>query len=91
MAIVQRLVLVVCLTVLLPLPATGASVGFRWYGDVGPFYGVVLSIAIFGAQIVFSRSWLARYRFGPAEWLWRTLTHERLQPMRAPRTSLREA
>ena len=38
--------------------------------------------ALFGAQMALSAWWLARYRFGPAEWLWRTLTYGRLQPMR---------
>jgi uncharacterized protein len=26
--------------------------------------------------------WLSRFRFGPAEWLWRSLTYGRAQPMR---------
>jgi uncharacterized protein len=26
--------------------------------------------------------WLQHFRFGPAEWLWRTLTYGQLQPMR---------
>ncbi|MEW6252725.1 MAG: DUF418 domain-containing protein, partial [Planctomycetota bacterium] len=26
--------------------------------------------------------WLRRFRFGPLEWLWRTLTYGRPQPMR---------
>jgi len=42
---------------------------------------VVLSIAIFAAQMILSRWWLARYRFGPAEWVWRTLTYGQRQPM----------
>jgi uncharacterized protein len=42
--------------------------------------GVVLAVWIF--QIVASPWWLARYRFGPAEWLWRSLTYWRRQPMR---------
>jgi len=25
---------------------------------------------------------MGRFRFGPAEWLWRTLTYGKLQPMR---------
>ncbi len=53
---------------------------------VGPrlgMTGVLLAwLAVFGAQVVASRWWLARYRFGPAEWVWRSLTYGRRQPMR---------
>jgi uncharacterized protein len=43
--------------------------------------------AIWAFQLVASPMWLARYRFGPAEWLWRSLTYWEPQPMRnaAPR------
>jgi uncharacterized protein len=60
-----------------------SGVGLGLYGEVGPALCVVFSIVIFAAQIVISRWWLSRYRFGPAEWLWRTLTYGELQPMRA--------
>jgi uncharacterized protein len=43
---------------------------------------VICSIAIFALQAAFSCRWLARYRFGPAEWLWRSLVCGKLQPMR---------
>ena len=29
-----------------------------------------------------SRAWLARYRFGPLEWVWRVVTYARVQPLR---------
>jgi len=32
--------------------------------------------------LLFSPVWLHHFRFGPMEWLWRSLTHWRLQPMR---------
>ncbi len=32
-------------------------------------------------MIVFSLWWLGRYRFGPLEWLWRSLTYGKRQPM----------
>ncbi|MBB2911704.1 putative membrane protein YeiB [Streptosporangium becharense] len=35
---------------------------------------VVLSAAVLAFQIVFSRVWLARFRYGPLEWAWRSLT-----------------
>ena len=34
------------------------------------------------AQVALSVFWIGRFRFGPAEWLWRSLTYRRLQPMR---------
>jgi uncharacterized protein len=42
--------------------------------------GVVLAIWVF--QLLISPIWLRSYRFGPAEWLWRSLTYWRWQPMR---------
>jgi uncharacterized protein len=39
--------------------------------------------AIWAFQLIVSPLWLARFRFGPAEWLWRSLTYWRAQPMRA--------
>ena len=56
--------------------------GLGLIGRVGPSVCVPLSLAVFAFQIVFSRWWLARFRFGPVEWLWRTLTYGRRQPMR---------
>jgi uncharacterized protein len=38
--------------------------------------------AIWAVQLIVSPIWLARYRFGPAEWLWRSLTYWQAQPMR---------
>jgi uncharacterized protein len=58
------------------------GVGFGLYGDVGPARCVALALIIFASQTAFSAWWLARFRFGPAEWVWRTLTYGQLQPMR---------
>jgi len=38
--------------------------------------------AIWAAQLIWSPIWLRHYRFGPAEWLWRSLTYWQRQPMR---------
>ena len=38
----------------------------------------------FLVQVPLSRWWLARFRYGPAEWLWRSLTYGKRQPMRLP-------
>ena len=41
-----------------------------------------ITLAIFFLQILFARAWLSRFRFGPLEWLWRSLTYGRVQPLR---------
>jgi uncharacterized protein len=56
--------------------------GLGLYGKVGPAAAAFLCVALFALQIVVSRWWLSQYRFGPAEWLWRSLTYAKLQPMR---------
>ncbi len=44
---------------------------------------VLINLTFFIAvQIPLSRWWVARFRFGPAEWVWRTLTYGERQPMR---------
>jgi uncharacterized protein len=58
------------------------SFGFGLYGKVGPLGGVALAFLIFPLQVLLSVWWMRRFRFGPAEWLWRTLTYGKLQPMR---------
>lgn len=58
--------------------------GLGLLGRVGPALCIPLSVAIFAAQIIASRRWLTRFRFGPFEWLWRSLTHGRQPILRRP-------
>ncbi|MDR6841451.1 DUF418 domain-containing protein [Pseudoxanthomonas sacheonensis] len=60
--------------------AIGLGIGPRW-GLAG--WGLAW-VAIFTTQIALSHWWLARFRFGPMEWAWRSLTYGRRQPMRYP-------
>ena len=52
------------------------------YGKVGPAMGLIPTVVLYGAQTVFSNWWLARYRFGPMEWLWRGMTYGKFPSMR---------
>jgi uncharacterized protein len=58
--------------------ASGYGLGLK----LRPLVYVPAAILLFAAEAVVSRAWLARYRFGPLEWLWRVLTYARLQPLR---------
>lgn len=58
------------------------SYGLGWYGSVG-FTGMfVITLILFGSQMAASTWWLARFRYGPAEWFWRALTYGRAPTMR---------
>lgn len=57
------------------------SYGLGLYGEVGPTVGLLLTLLIFALQLRLTAWWLDRYRFGPLEWLWRSLTYGRLQPL----------
>ncbi len=63
--------------------------GLAW-STPPPAACVGLGLAIFAVQIMIAHAWLRWFRFGPAEWLWRSIVYWRLQPMRdAARRSAR--
>lgn len=43
---------------------------------------VVFVLAVFALQVAFSHWWLARFRYGPMEWLWRAFTYRQIPTMR---------
>jgi len=56
--------------------------GLGQFGRMGAAMAFVMGVAVYIAQMVLSKWWLCRYRFGPIEWLWRTLMYGVTQPMR---------
>jgi uncharacterized protein len=56
--------------------------GLAWFGHLerAAQLGVVLAIWLF--QLITSPIWLKHFRFGPMEWLWRSLTYKSWQPWR---------
>jgi uncharacterized protein len=56
--------------------------GLGLYDKLGPMAGLGIVAVIYGLQIPLSRWWLSRFRYGPLEWLWRTLTYGSIQPFR---------
>lgn len=61
--------------------------GLGLFGHLGVAEAMLVGLAIYLAQVVFSMWWLGRYRYGPVEWLWRTLMYGTLQPMSLARLS----
>jgi uncharacterized protein len=60
--------------------------GAGLYGAVPRAWQMAFVAGMLGFQLWFSPWWLARFRFGPMEGLWRSLTYWRLQPMRIAST-----
>jgi uncharacterized protein len=56
--------------------------GFGLAGRFDYAAQLLFVVAIWIVQLLVSPAWLRSFRFGPAEWLWRTLTYGRVQPMR---------
>ncbi|MGD8451071.1 MAG: DUF418 domain-containing protein [Phycisphaerae bacterium] len=56
--------------------------GLGLYGYVGRTGQLAVVLAVSAVQLVLSPLWLWYFRFGPLEWLWRSLTYWRWQPLR---------
>ena len=56
--------------------------GLALYGKLGIAVGEVLAISVFAFQMVISTCWLRRFHFGPVEWLWRSVSYWKRQPLR---------
>lgn len=56
--------------------------GFGLYEQLPRFWQVPFVMVFFALQVIFSRAWMKRFYFGPAEWVWRAFTYLSLPPMR---------
>jgi uncharacterized protein len=55
--------------------------GLGLFGQLGAATALAIGIAVYVTQVFFSSWWLGRYRYGPVEWLWRTLMYGVRPPM----------
>lgn len=56
--------------------------GFRMLGQLQRYEIYYVVAAIWIVEIIWSHIWLRYFRFGPLEWLWRSLTYWKIQPMK---------
>jgi uncharacterized protein len=58
--------------------------GFGLYGSLSraELYPVVFGV--WALMLLWSKPWLDHFRYGPLEWLWRSLARMQFQPMRGP-------
>ena len=55
--------------------------GLGLFGRLAVTQALIIGIAVYIAQVLFSAWWLRHYRYGPLEWLWRSLMYGVRQPM----------
>jgi uncharacterized protein len=65
------------------------GVGFGLMGTLGPIAWTVYALVVFVCQIIFSTLWLQFFQFGPLEWIWRSLTYGKIQPISRDPLSIR--
>ena len=56
--------------------------GLGFFGQVERGYQLLLVLGIWLLQLLISPLWLKYFRYGFAEWLWRSLTYGKIQPLR---------
>ena len=56
--------------------------GLNYYAELEYYQIYFLALAIWLFQLIISPIWLKYYRFGPLEWVWRSLTYWKVQPFK---------
>jgi uncharacterized protein len=58
--------------------------GLNYYAELEYYQIYFVVLAIWIVQLIVSPLWLRLFLFGPLEWLWRSLTYWKLQPLLRP-------
>jgi len=58
--------------------------GLGYYGSLSRAELWLVVIAMWALMLLWSKPWLEGFRYGPFEWLWRSLARGQLQPIRRP-------
>ncbi len=58
--------------------------GLGWYGQLSRWQLYPIVLAVWTLMLLWSKPWLDHFRYGPFEWLWRSLARGRPQALRGP-------
>ncbi len=58
--------------------------GLDRFGTLSRWQCHLVVMGVWAAMLLWSKPWLARFRYGPLEWAWRSLSRFRFEPMRGP-------
>ena len=82
LATIGRLTLTAYLTQTLMFTTLFYGYGFGQIYRLGPVAVTCWAVAFFAVQLVASLWWSKRFLFGPVEWLWRSVSYLKWQPLR---------
>jgi uncharacterized protein len=88
LAAVGRLALTVYLLQTLLFTTLFHGYGFAQAFRLGPVAVTAWAVVFFAALVVACQWWARRFRLGPVEWLWRSLTYLEWQPLRLPSSQI---
>jgi uncharacterized protein len=54
--------------------------GLGWFGSVDRLQQMLFTVGVWLVILIVAPLWLARFQYGPLEWLWRSLTYGRAEP-----------
>lgn len=57
-------------------------IAFGLFDRITPLMAITLTFIVWSLQLAMSIWWMNHFRFGPAEWFWRSVTYRQWQPMR---------
>ena len=58
------------------------SYGGAQFGKIGAAGALLMTLVMFAIQLPLSNWWVKRFKFGPMEWVWRSLTYGKKQPFK---------
>jgi len=79
---VGRMTLTSYLVLSIVISMTFYEFGLNLFGRVSVFAGLAMAVTSYVLFAAGSTWWLRRFRFGPVEWFWRSLTYASMQPMK---------
>ena len=58
-----------------------STIGLGLLGEIGAAVSFVIAVVIFIIQALIGKFWMKYFYYGPVEWLWRSLTSFKMQPL----------
>jgi len=55
------------------------GIGFGFFGQIDRWTQVIVVLFVWVLQLIWSKPWLEKFKYGPLEWMWRSFTYGKKQ------------